>query len=143
MKNLKNLGLILLVLSATYLFTACGSPVKEREPIIELTEKDFRVNTLQPEMGEKQVTLKGRFTVNAQKVDQEIKWGFLWRASDEPDSELKKIYVGRGYVSTEFLIHYQDFPVGKRLMACAFVEVSLKVDDEATLIPGEEVNFNF
>ena len=97
------------VLASAFFMTACGSSEQEPEPVVTLTAEDFEIRTLAPEVNEKVVTLKGRFTVDENKVDQEIKWGFLWRDEEELNGPMRKIYVGRGYEGTEFLIHEKVF----------------------------------
>ncbi len=143
MKKIRIFSMAILALASAFLMIACGSSEQEPEPVITLTAEDFEIRTLAAEVNEKVVTLKGRFTVDENKVDQEIKWGFLWRDEEDINGPMRKIYVGRGYEGTEFLIHEEGFPEGTSIMVCAFIEVPFTAGAEATELVGDEVFFDF
>lgn len=126
------------------LLAACGSPTEEVPEVIEpLTEADFEVLTASPEIGDSRVTLKGRFEVDEKKVNQELVWGFFWFTENEDRSQMKRITVGRGFASTAYQFHVDDFPTNVQLTICAFVEARLAGESEPVPVMGEEVTFGF
>ena len=145
MKSYNKLTLALLFFTGILFTTACGSPVEHNpDEVVTLTEEDFQIRTLGAEVNEGVVLLSGSFTVDESKVTRELKWGFLWRRTNESDDNLRPIYIGRGHAGTDFVLSKDDFPQGVDIMACAFVEARLsESSEETTLMPGEEVEFAF
>ena len=135
-------SLYLLLSGLIILFSACGGLESEREIEESLTSAGIRVFTFEPEIADQQVTLKASTSFDRNKVDQELVWGFMWfEDNGTAEREFRKLTVGRGFSSGPFQILKDDFPAGKNIGYCAFVDFKASPDAEVEQIIGEEIWF--
>lgn len=135
--------MLLLLAGAFFSLSACGGLTSERELEPGLTSADVLVITHEPEINDKEVTLRAGIEVDVDKLDQELVWGFMWfvdRGTTERD--IQRTVVGKGFYRGTYGILKDDFPSGEEIGFCAFVDFKASPDAEVEQILGEEIWFD-
>lgn len=126
------------------LLSACGGLETSKEELAPaLTSADVQVFTFEPEVNEKEVTLKAGIEVDVDKLDQELLWGFMWFVDEgTTDREVNKLTVGKGFFRGDYKFIKSDFPSDKNIVFCAFVDFKASPNAEVEQILGVEFEFD-
>lgn len=141
MRTSKNY-LYLLLLGIMVSLSACEglNSTNELEPGI--TSADVVVVTCQPEIIDKQVTLNASIEVDVDRLGQQLVWGFMWfEDNGTAERDVQKLTIGRGFHSGAYKAFKDDFPSGKQIAYCAFVDFKASPNAEVEQILGEEFRF--
>jgi hypothetical protein len=143
MRKAKNNLLPMLLTGILVMLSSCGGLLEDRGEDIEplLTIDDINVSTFEAELNNKEVTLKGSVGVNVDKLDQELVWGFMYRIDGGATVRMEEIIVGRGFYSGHFKIKKSDFPEGKDILYCAFINFRESSNARVGQLVGEEFVF--
>lgn len=141
--NVKNSLLTMLFTGMLVMVSSCGGLQENRAEDIEplLTIDDVIVSTFEADLNDKEVTLNGSVGVHIDKLDQELVWGFMYQIDDGSTRTMKEIIVGRGFYSGHFKIKKSDFPQGKDILYCAFVNFRESASALVEQVVGEEFGF--